>query len=61
MYEGISDPDMASYPLEVALALRNPGWGLARSQWGWGFNTVRGGIDPGDHYFHPGLVDCRCM
>ena len=26
------------------------------SQWGWGFHTVRGGIDPGDHHFRPRVV-----
>ena len=28
----------------------------AASQWGWGFHTVRGGIDPGDHRFRPRIV-----
>ena len=25
-------------------------------QWGWGFYTVRGGFDPGDHRFYPQVV-----
>ena len=25
----------------------------ATSQWGWGFPTLRGGIDPGDPHFRP--------
>ena len=32
----------------------------AISQWGWGFHTMRDGIDPGDHRFRPrfdGVVD----
>ena len=28
----------------------------AISRWGWGFHTVRGGIDPGDHLIRPGFV-----
>ena len=28
----------------------------AISQWGWGFHTVPGGIDPGDHRFRPRFV-----
>ena len=28
----------------------------AISQWGWGFHTVRGGIDPGYHRFLPRFV-----
>ena len=37
---------MGTYPLRVALALRTPGWG---------FQSMRGGIDVGDHRFFPGL------
>ena len=57
MYGRISDPEMTTYPPQVALALRTPGWDLASSQWGWGFHTVRGGIDPGDHHFRPRFVE----
>ena len=60
MYGGISYPQTAYYPPRVALDLRNPGWDLARSQWGWGFHTVKGDVDPGYHRFHPrfvGVVD----
>ena len=53
MYGRIGDPEMTSYPPRVALGLRRAGWGLARSQWGWGFHTVLFGIDPGDHRFCP--------
>ena len=38
---------MGSYPLRVALALRIQGWG---------FHTVRGGIEPGEHRFRPRYV-----
>ena len=34
----------------------NTGWCVARSSWSWGFNTVLGGIDPGDHRFRPRLT-----
>ena len=53
IYEMISDPEVGPCPPRVALALRIPGWG---------FHTVRGGIDPGDHRFRPrfaGAADVR--
>ena len=28
----------------------------ATSQWGWGFHTLRSGIDPGDPRFRPWVV-----
>ena len=28
----------------------------AIGQWDWGFHTVRGGVDPGDHCFRPQVV-----
>ena len=28
----------------------------AITQWGWGFHTLRGGIDPGDVSFRPRVV-----
>ena len=27
------------------------------TQWGWSFHTLRGGIDPGDLFFFPGLLE----
>ena len=36
---------MPPCPPRVALDERTPGWG---------FHTVRGGIDPGGHFFVPG-------
>ena len=47
MYGIISDSGMGSYPPQVALGLRTSGWG---------FQTVRGGIDPGDHRLRPRFV-----
>ena len=47
MYEMISDPGMGPCLPRVALALRTPGWG---------FHTVQGVIDPGDHRFRPRFV-----
>ena len=44
-------PGIAYYPPRAAVAIRTPGWGSASSQWGWGFHTMRCGIDPGDHHF----------
>ena len=29
----------------------------ATSQWGWGFHTLRGGIDPGNLRFRPQVVE----
>ena len=49
---------LGTYPLRAALDEGNPGWVfLASSQRGWGLHTVRGGIDPGDHSFLPGLLE----
>ena len=74
MYGGISDPRMKSYPplvrrdLDVvrmgnclsALALMSPSQSVI-SQWGWGFHTVRDGIDPEDDPFSsPGCWSCGC-
>ena len=42
------DPRMGPYPPRVALALRAPSWG---------YHTLRGGIDPGDHRFRPSLLE----
>ena len=47
IYGRISDLGTEPYPPRAVLALRISGWGLAMSQWSWGFHTVRGGIDPG--------------
>ena len=46
-----SNPWIGPYPYRVALALQTPGWG---------FYTVRGGVDPGERCFYPrfvGVVD----
>ena len=47
IYGNISDPGMRHYPPRVALALRTPGWG---------FHTVRSGVDSGDRRFRPRFV-----
>ena len=57
MYGGVSDPGMTSYPPRVALDIRSPRWGLARSQWGWGFHPVIGGIYQGGHSFRPWFAE----
>ena len=44
IYGNISDPGMRHYPPRVALALRTPGWG---------FHTVRSGVDPGELRLRP--------
>ena len=33
-----------------------PIFSLLPHRWGWGFHTVRGGVDPVDHRFRPWLV-----
>ena len=58
MYGRISDPGMETYPPRGALALCTIPNQSAIGQWGWGFHTVRGGFDPGDHRFSP--QSCRC-
>ena len=52
MYGRISDPVMRTSRPRLALILTSPRQ-LPISQWHWGFHTVRGGIDPEDHRFHP--------
>ena len=47
MHGRIYDAGMGLYPPRVVLALRISDWG---------FHTVRGGIDPGDHRFRPRFV-----
>ena len=47
MYGSFYELGMEYDPPRVALALPNQGWG---------FHTVGGGIDPGDHRVRPGLV-----
>ena len=56
MYEDISDPGIGSYRPWVALALFSSPSQSAISRWGWGFHTVRGGVDPADHRFRPRVV-----
>ena len=58
MYGRISGQGLAPHPLRVALALRTQT--NQQSDRGWGFHTVRRGIDPGNHRFRPrfvGIVD----
>ena len=57
MYGRIHDAGMAPYPLRAALDLRTPGWGLARSQCGWDFNTVGSASTRGTTVFVPGLLE----
>ena len=67
----IPDPRMGNYPPRVrrdlgvgprgnsrrALASLAPAYQQSPSTlWGWGFHTLRGGIDPGDLRFLPRLV-----
>ena len=51
----ISDPGMGTYPPRVQRNSTDSRQS-AISQWGWGFHTVRAGIDPGGHFFRPQLV-----
>ena len=48
IYGRIYEPGMGPYPPRVAPAKRTPGWG---------FHTVRIGIDPDDHRFRPRFVE----
>ena len=52
-YRRISNPGIETYPPRGALALCTIPSQSATVQWGWGFHTVRGGFDPGDHRFRP--------
>ena len=47
---------METYPPRGALALRTIPSQSAIGQWGWGFHTMRGVFDPGDHRFRPQVV-----
>ena len=47
---------MGPYPPRVALALFLSPRQSAIGRWDWGFHTVRGGVNPGDHRFRPGVV-----
>ena len=56
MYGSISDPGIGFYlPLAGDAGSTNPSQS-AINQWGWGFHTVRGGNDQGNHRFHPRCV-----
>ena len=55
-YGRISNPGMGTYPPRGALALCTIPSQSAIAQCGWGFHTVRGGFDPGDHRFGPQIV-----
>ena len=66
MYGGICDPGMVKFCPRVTLVLFSCPSQSAISRRGWGFHTVRGGFDPGDHRFRPWVVgvvdvwrDCR--
>ena len=48
IYGRIYEPGMGPYPPRVAPAKRTPGWG---------FHTVRIGIDTDDHRFRPRFVE----
>ena len=50
-YGSISNPGMETYPPRGALAKTYDPQPSAIGQWYWGFHTVRGGFDPGDHRF----------
>ena len=57
--EGLYHPGMRPYHLPSS-----PGGAgstnfsqSAISRWGWGFHTVRGGIDPGITVFVPGVLE----
>ena len=51
----IYDPGMRPYPPRVRRKSTNPSQS-AIDQWGWGRHTVRGGIDPRDQLFVPGVL-----
>ena len=55
VYGRISNPGKGSYTLRMALDSTSASQS-AISPLGWGFHTVRGGIDPGDHRFRPWFV-----
>ena len=48
MYGIVSDAGMGLYPHRMVLALQISGWG---------FHTVWGGIDPGNHRFRPRFIE----
>ena len=56
MYGRICSPGMGNYHPRGALALCTIPSQSAIGQWVWGFHTVRGGFDPGDHRFRPRVV-----
>ena len=56
MYGGICDPGMVKFCPRVTLVLFSCPSQSAISRRGWGFHTVRGGFDPGDHRFRPWVV-----
>ena len=57
MYGGISDPGMVHCRPRVALAFFSSPGQSAIGRRGWGFHTVRGGFNPGDHRFRPHVVE----
>ena len=60
----ISEPAVGRYPPRVALALCTSPNQAAIGQQRWGFDTVRGGVDPGEDRFCPrgfGVVEIPCI
>ena len=55
-YGRIYDPGMGPYRVQVALALFSSPSQSSIGRWGWGFRTVRGGVDPEDHHFRSRVV-----
>ena len=54
------DPVVSGF--RMALAFFSSPSQSAIGHWDWGFHSVRGGFDPGDHRFRPqvvGFVDVR--
>ena len=50
-------PTLGPYPPRVALAVGTSPNRSAIGQWRWGFHTVRGGVDPGEHRFRSRVVE----
>ena len=59
MYGRISDPSVEPYAPRDLLALYKNISQSAIGWWGWGFHTVRGGIDPGKLPFHTRVVEFK--
>ena len=55
MYGKMSDPGMGPLSSPSAANFKIPSQS-AIGRWRWGFHTMRGGIDLGDHRFRPRFV-----